>query len=128
MEMAGQQGKHKDLICSENQHVELEEMVDLSKPNPPEENVDDEDGAITLSGFSQIYDPDYEINVATNGGIPILPEALMNIKVTTEAISKKKASTELSQTLHSTTSMEAFMQAMKSSGGTTFMNCTFNFK
>ena len=114
MEMAGQ---HKDLICLENQHMELEEMVDLSKPNPPEERVDVEDGAITLTGFSQIYDPNYEINDATNGGIWSLPGASMNIKVTREAISKKKALTKLSETLHSTTSMEAFMQAMKSSGG-----------
>ena len=57
MEMAGQ---HKDLICSENQHVELEEMMDLSKPNPPEEKVYVKDGGLTLLGFSQIYDPNSE--------------------------------------------------------------------
>ena len=117
MEMAGQQGQHKDLICSENQQMELEEMMDLSKPNLPEEKVDAKDGALTLIGFSQIYDPNYEINDATNGGIWSLPGASMNIKVTREAISKKKALTHLSETLHSTTLMEAFMQAMKSSGG-----------
>ena len=124
MEMVGQQGQHKDLICSKNQHVELKEMVDLLKPNPSEEKVDVKDGAITFLGFSQIYDPDYEIN----DGILSLPEASMNIKATTEAISEKKALTKLSEILDSTTSMEAFMQAMTLSGGTTFMNCTFNFK
>ena len=50
-------GHHKDLICTKNQRVDLEETVDLSKPNPPEENVDLKDGALTLLGFSQIYDP-----------------------------------------------------------------------
>ena len=101
-------------------------MVDLSKPNPPQENVDSEDGGLTLLGFSQIYDPSYEVNDA-NDGIPILTATSTKIKTTTKAITEKETPTELSDTLHPTTSMEAFIQAMKSNG-TTFMNCTFNFK
>ena len=65
-------GQHQDLICNENEHVELEEMVDLSKPNSPQENVDPKDGGLTHLGFSQIYDPQYEVSDATNDGIPIL--------------------------------------------------------
>ena len=99
-------------------------MVDLLKPNTPEENIDLEGGALTLIGFSRIYDPEYEENDADRNGIL---GTSMRIKATTEAISKKKTLTKLSETLHPTSTMEAFMQVMKSSG-TTFMNCTFNFK
>ena len=119
-------GQHQDLICSENKYVELEDLVDLLKANPPQENVDPEDGGLTLLGFSQIYDPAYEVNDA-NDGIPILTATSTKIKKITEDITKKESLTELSDTLHLPTSMEAFMQSMKSNG-TTFMNCTFNFK
>ena len=46
-------GQHQDLICTKNQHIELEEMVDLSDSNPPQENVDPKDRGQTLLGFSQ---------------------------------------------------------------------------
>ena len=92
-------------------------MVDLSDSNPPQENVDPKDGGLTLLGFSQIYDPEYEVNDTNNNGILVLIATSANIKTTTEAISEKKTLTKLSETLQLTTTMEAFMQAMKSSGG-----------
>ena len=61
MEMVGQ---HQDLICSQNQHVEVEKMVNLSKSNLPQEKVNPQDGGLTLLGFSQFYDPACEINDA----------------------------------------------------------------
>ena len=102
-------------------------MVDLSKPNPPQENVDLEGGGLILLGFCQVYDPKHEVNDANSNGIPNLTATSTKIKATTGAISKNETLTKLSDTLHLTTSMEAFMQAMKLSG-TTIMNCTFNFK
>ena len=105
----------------------LEEMVDLLKPNPPQENDYPKEGYRILLGFSQIYDPEYVVSGATNDGIPILTVTFKKMKTTIEAITEKETLTELSDTLHLPTSMEAFMQSMKSNG-TTFMNCTFNFK
>ena len=102
-------------------------MEDLLQPKPPQENINPEDGGLTLLGFSQIYDPSYEVSDATSDDIPILTATSTKIKTTTEAIPEKETLTKLSDTLHPTTSMEAFMQAMKLSG-TTSMNCTFNFK
>ena len=108
-------GQYKDLICSENQQVELKEMVD-PKPYPTEENVDLKGGGISLLWYSQIYVPKYEVSDANSNGIPILTGNSMKIKATTEVTSKKKTLAKLSDTLHPTTSMEVFMQAMKSSG------------
>ena len=100
--------------------------MDLSKPNPPQENVDPKDKGLNLSGSSQIHNSVYEVNDA-NDGNPILTVTYTKIETTTEAITEKASLTELGDTLHPTTSMEAFMQAMKSNG-TNFMNCTFNIK
>ena len=83
-------GQYQDLICSKNERVELEEMVDLSKRNPPQENINPKDGGLTLLGFSQIYDPEYEVNDTNNNGILILIATSANIKTTTEAISEKE--------------------------------------
>ena len=101
-------------------------MVDLSKPNPPQKKVNLKYGGLSLPGFSQIYDPAYEVN-NRNDGITILTATSTKFKTTIEGITKKEILTELSDTLHPPTPMEAFTQAMKSKG-TTFMNCTFNFK
>ena len=101
-------------------------MVDLLKHHPLQETVNIKDGGLTVLGFSQIYDPWYKVN-DENDGIPVLTATSTKIKTQTEAITKKETLTKLSDQLHLTTSMEAFMQAMKLSG-TTFINCTFNFK
>ena len=89
-------GQHLDLICSENQHMELEEMVNLSKPNPPKET----DNPQTLLGFSQIYDPKYEVSDATNDGVHSPTATYKKMQTTTEAITKKETLMELSDTLH----------------------------
>ena len=103
-------------------------MVDLSKSYPRQrKNINPKDEGLTLLGFSQISDPKYEVIDANSDSIPILKATTMKMKTTTEAITEKEILTEDSDTLHQTTSMDAFMQAMKSNG-TTFMNCTFNFK
>ena len=57
-------GQPQDLICNGNQHVELEDMVDQSKSNPSQENVDPQDGGLTLLGFSKIYDSKYDVSNA----------------------------------------------------------------
>ena len=92
-------GQHQDIshqFCNENQHVELEDMVHLMNPNPPQENVNLEDGGLTVLGFSQIYDPAYEVSDATNDGIPILTATSTKIKTQIEAITVKETLTELS--------------------------------
>ena len=87
-----------------------------------------ENEGLNLLGFNQIYDPAYKVSDATNDDIPILTATSKNtIKTQTKAISEKETSTELSDMLQQPTLMEVYMQSMKSSG-TTFMNCTFNFK
>ena len=48
MEMIGQFQDTYHLICRENQHVELEEMVDLLKLNPSQENDDLKDRGLIL--------------------------------------------------------------------------------
>ena len=80
----------QDLICSKNQHMELEEMVDLLKPNPPWENDDRKDGGLTLLGFSQIYDQKYEVSDTPNDGIPVLIATSKQIKTRKEAIIEKE--------------------------------------
>ena len=49
--------------------MELEEMVNLFKPNQPQKNDNLEEGSLTLLELSQIYDPAYEVGDATNNGI-----------------------------------------------------------
>ena len=86
-----------------------------------------ENEGLNLLGFNQIYDPAYKVSDATNDDIPILTATSKNtIKTQTEVISKKETLKELSHTLHQPTSMDAFTQAMKSSG-TTLIKCTFNY-
>ena len=78
MEIIGQHQDTSHQICSENHYVELEKMVNLLKPNPPQENEDLKDRALTLLGISQVYDPAYEVSDATNDGIPILTTTSKN--------------------------------------------------
>ena len=79
-------GQHQDTcqqICSKNQHMELRVMVDLSKSNPPQESDNLEDGGLTLLGFSQIYDPAYEISDTTNDCTSILMATLNQVSKNT---------------------------------------------